>query len=118
MIRRVFFLMFVSILTAGGPLSQPTAAAQAQTADTTTLAKQHYKNAVAAITKSDWQTAKSELIQAAKLAPQNALIHYDLALAYSHTGEAKSAELEVNKALKLGLPQEQKRAAEQLKDQL
>jgi tetratricopeptide (TPR) repeat protein len=118
MIRRVLLLVSVSILTTGGFLSETTAAAQAQTADTTARAKQHYHNAVTAISKGDWQTARTELIQAEKLAPQNALVHYDLALAYSHTGQTKSAQLEVNKALKLGLPQEQKQAAGQLKGKL
>jgi tetratricopeptide (TPR) repeat protein len=104
-------------LTAGGPLSQPTTA-QNQTFDTTALAKRHYQNAVAAIAKSDWQTAENELLQAEKLAPQNALVHYDLGLAYSHTGQAKSAQAELNKAIQLGLPVEQKQAALVLKQKL
>ena len=57
-------------------------------------------------------------MQAENLAPQNALVHYDLALAYSHTGQVKSAQTEVTKALQLGLPPEQKKAAENLKQQL
>jgi FKBP-type peptidyl-prolyl cis-trans isomerase len=89
-----------------------------QSADNTGQAKQHYQNAVTAIGKSDWQIAKSELLQAEKLAPQNALVHYDLALAYSHTGQVKSAQVELNKALQLGLPAEQKQAAQQLKQRL
>jgi hypothetical protein len=116
MIRRAVLLIFCSILTAGGPLSQPTAA-QNQTVDTTVLAKHHYQNAVAAIAKSDWQTAKNELLQAVRLAPQNALVHYDLALAYSHTGQLKSAQTELNKALQIGLPAEQTKAAQELKQQ-
>jgi tetratricopeptide (TPR) repeat protein len=92
--------------------------AQTPKADNTAEAKLHYQNAVAAISKKDWQTAKAELLQAEKLAPQNALMHYDLALAYSHTGAPKSAQAELNKALQLGLPAEQQRAAEQLKQTL
>ena len=92
--------------------------ARPQAGGGTTAAKQHYQNAVAAIAKNDWVSAKAELLQAEKLAPQNALIHYDLALAYGHTGSPKSAQAELNKALQLGLPAEQKRAAEQLKNQL
>jgi tetratricopeptide (TPR) repeat protein len=90
----------------------------AQSADTPAQAKQHYQNAVAAINKNDWQTAKTELQQAEKLAPQNALVHYDLALAYSHTGSPISAQTELTKALQLGLPPEQKQAAEQLRQKL
>jgi tetratricopeptide (TPR) repeat protein len=88
--------------------------ASAQSTDHAAQAGHHYKNAVAAISKNDWQTAKSELLAAEKLAPQNALVHYDLALAYSHTGQVKSAQTELNKALRLGLPAEQKQSAEQL----
>jgi hypothetical protein len=39
-------------------------------------------------------------------------------LAYSHTGSPKSARAEIDKALRLGLPAEQKEAAEQLKNNL
>jgi hypothetical protein len=92
--------------------------AQAQTDNTTAQAKQNFQNATAAIAKSDWQTAKSELLQAEKLAPQNALVHYDLALAYSHTGQVKSKQSELNRALKLGLPVEQKMDAEKLSQHL
>ena len=93
-------------------------AASPQSTGSTAQAKQHYQNAVAAIDKNDWQTAKSELLQAEKLAPSNALVHYDLALAYSHTGSPESAQAELNKALQLGLPAEQRQAAEKLKEQL
>jgi hypothetical protein len=92
-----------------------TQARSSQTGDSTASAKAHYQNAVTAIGKSDWRTAKSELLAAEKLAPQNALIHYDLALAYSHLGEKGLARTEVAKALQLGLPVEQKKAAQDLK---
>jgi len=92
--------------------------ASPQASDSAALAKVHYQNAVAAQSKGDWQTAKSELLQAEKLAPQNALVHYDLALAYSHTGQVNSAQTEATKALQLGLPAEQKKAAEDLRQQL
>jgi hypothetical protein len=95
--------------------STVSSAALPQSPDNAAQAKQHYQSAVAAINKNDWQTAKSELLQAERLAPNNALVHYDLALAYSHTGQNKSALSELNKALQLGLPAEQKQAAEQLK---
>lgn len=100
------------------PIFVPAMAAQSQSSAATLEAKKHYQNAVAAIAKNDWQKAKSELLQAEKLAPKNALVHYDLALAYSHTGSPKSARAEIDKALQLGLPAEQKQAAEQLKSDL
>jgi hypothetical protein len=62
--------------------------------------------------------AKNELLKAEKLAPRNALVHYDLALAYSHTGQPQSAQLELNNALRLGLPATQKQAAEQMLGEL
>jgi hypothetical protein len=58
------------------------------------------------------------LLQAENLTPQNALVHYDLALAYSHTGSPKSAQTELTKALQLGLPAEQNKAAEELGQKL
>lgn len=79
------------------------------------IAKLHYENAVAAISNNDWKTAKSELLKAKQLAPSNALVHYDLALAYSHTGETHSAQLELNNALRLGLPPAQQEEAKELK---
>jgi Tfp pilus assembly protein PilF len=33
-----------------------------QSTDNTVQAKQHYQNAIAAIAKNDWQTAKNELL--------------------------------------------------------
>jgi TIR domain-containing protein len=86
--------------------------------DATTRAKQHYQNAVAAIAKNDWRSATGELLQAENLAPQNALVHYDVALVYSHTGQVKSALAEVNKAIELGLPKAQEQAAKDLKERL
>ena len=94
------------------------AAASAQSTDSTSQAKRHYQNAVMAIDKGDWQTAKTELLQAAKLTPNNALVHYDLALAYSHTGQSTLAKSELGKALQLGMPAEQKKAAEELRQEL
>jgi hypothetical protein len=105
-------VLLTAVLVVVAPL------ALAQSTTSTAEAKQHYHNAVVAIGKSDWQKAKAELVQAEKLAPQNALVHYDLALAYSHTGSSKAAQSEIDKALRLGLPPEQKQAAEQLKSSL
>jgi hypothetical protein len=89
-----------------------------QAPGTTAQAKQHYQNAVAAIDKGDWQTAKSELLQAQKLTPGNALVHYDLALAYSHVGEEDLAKSEVIKALQLGLPPDTRKQARELETKL
>jgi tetratricopeptide (TPR) repeat protein len=84
----------------------------------TAQAKQHYQNAVAALGKGDLKTAKTELQQAEKLAPQNALVHYNLALVYSHMGQTKAAQTEVARALQLGLPVQQKQDALHLRQQL
>ena len=113
-------LTLISLTAIGGliGLAAAAATAQPQSDAAATEAKQHYQNAVVAIGKSDWLTAKNELLQAEKLAPNNALVHYDLALAYSHTGQVKSAQAELDKSLQLGLPTEQKQAAEHLKQQL
>jgi hypothetical protein len=91
---------------------------RAQTPDATTEAKQHYQNAVTAIAKNNWQTAKSELQKAATLAPQNALVHYDLALAYKNLGEVASAQSEIKNALQLGLPDAQRQEGQKLAEQL
>jgi tetratricopeptide (TPR) repeat protein len=84
----------------------------------TAQAKLHYQNAVVAIGKGDWQSAQNEMLLAEKLAPQNALVHYDLALAYSHMGQIQSAETELTKAIQLGLPAQQRHAAAELKQRL
>jgi hypothetical protein len=105
--------MFSFILISSGVL-----AAAPQSSDTTAQARQHYQNGVAAIAKNDWQRAKNEFLQVTNLAPENAVAHYNLALAYSHTGSLKSAQAELSKALQLGLPAEQKQAASELKQKL
>lgn len=84
----------------------------------TASAKTHYNNAVAAIDKGDWVTAQKELLLAARLAPKNALVHYDLALAYDHNGNTAAATEEVRKALSLGLPDAQRQDAEKLTQRL
>jgi Tfp pilus assembly protein PilF len=55
-----------------------------QPRDMTSDAKDHYQTAALAIEKGDWQTAQNELLESVALAPDNALVHYDLALAFSH----------------------------------
>jgi hypothetical protein len=107
-----------ALVTATVFILMSTPSARPQSDADSTEAKKHYQNAVTAIGKNDWQTARAELLQAEKLAPNNALVHYDLALAYSHSGQPKSAQAELNKALQIGLPAEQKQAAEQLRQQL
>jgi len=106
------------LLIAMASLVPFTSAAAAQTTDAASGARAHYQKAVAAIATDDWSTAKNELTQAKRLAPRNALVSYDLALAYQHTGQTKSALAELNRALQLGLPPEQEKAAESLKQQL
>jgi hypothetical protein len=92
--------------------------AQGQPDAVIALAKKHYQAAEAALKKSDWQTATGELQLAAKLAPENALIHYDLALAYSHTGQRNAAQTELKTALDIGLPQTERPAAQDLANYL
>jgi len=117
-IRSAVLVSSLTLLALSAILLDSIPLASAQSDTTTVAAKQHYQNAVAAIAKSDWQTAKAELIQAERLAPKNALVHYDLALACSHTGSTKAAQSEINKALQLGLPAEQTQAAERMKSNL
>jgi tetratricopeptide (TPR) repeat protein len=111
----VIMFMYIALWSLGGPTKMM---AQSQSGDATAQAKQHYQNAVTAIAKSDWPSAQKELLQAEKLAPRNALVHYDLGLAYSNTGQNDSALSELNRALELGLPPEQKLAAVGLKQRL
>lgn len=92
--------------------------ARAQTDPAVDDAKNHYKKAESAIHRGDWQTASQELRQSATLAPNNALIHFDLALAYAHIGNAKSARSELQIATQLGLPTEQRQSADALRKQL
>jgi hypothetical protein len=81
-------------------------------------AKQHYANAEANIAKGDWTSARSELIKLKALTPNNALVLYDLGLAYSHTGDKSLALTELQSALKIGLPTSQSENAEKLIAQL
>jgi Flp pilus assembly protein TadD len=105
--------------TSASPSSDATPSPDAvANSDATTRAKQHYQNAVAAIAKNDWRSATGELVQAENLAPQNALVHYDVALVYSHTGQVKSALAELDKAVELGLPKAQEQSAKDLKKRL
>jgi Flp pilus assembly protein TadD len=75
-----------------------------QSGNSAAEAKEHYENAVAAISKSNWQDAKNELLRAGNLKPQNALVQFDLALAYSHTSQVIPAQTELNTALRIVLP--------------
>lgn len=108
----------VSLLALATVIGAINVAAHPQTDSNTAQANQHYQNAVDAIADGDWQTAKNELLQAKRLAPQNALVHYDLALAYKHMGEIKTAQAELDKAIQIGLPADHKKAADGLKVQL
>lgn len=113
---RVPFAMLM--LTLAAPVEMAANSQASPGTNATTEARTHYQNAVVAIGTNDWQTAKNELMQAEQLAPKNALVHYDLALAYSHLGQAKTALTELNRALQIGLPEEERLAAVRLKDQL
>lgn len=51
---------------------------------------------------------------AAGLVPNNALMHYDLAVAYVKIGETAAAQSELKVGLDLGLPDEPRRKAIQM----
>jgi TPR repeat protein len=111
-------VLFLAVLAALGASFCTELPAHAQSGSALTEAKQHYQNAVTAIGTGDWQKAKNELLKTEQLAPRNALVHYDLALAFSHLGEVKSAQDELNRAVTLGLPAGQQQAAADLRQQL
>jgi mycoredoxin-dependent peroxiredoxin len=113
-LKSAYLLVLAALVVSLCPVSP----AYAQSGSALSEAKQHYQNAITAIGTGDWQTAKNELLDAEQLAPRNALVHYDLALAYSHLGEIKSAQDELNEAAQLGLPAEQQQAAADLKQHL
>jgi hypothetical protein len=117
-IRRIVSHSIVLVLSLCFYLSSTSSPAQTQVTAGAAEAKEHYQNAIAAIAKSDWKTAQTEFQQVVKLAPKNALVHYDLALAYSHTDQIKSAQAELNEAIQLGLPAERKQTAEELGQRL
>jgi hypothetical protein len=68
--------------------------------------------------KSDWKTAKSELQKSDALTPGKSIVHLDLAIVESNLGDAAAAKAELAEAWRLGLPTDQKKAAQDLDNKL
>jgi hypothetical protein len=64
----------------------------------------HYKVALTALKNNDLEIAASELEKAAKLAPNNALVQYNLAVVKSKNNKPAEALVNLKKALEIGLP--------------
>jgi tetratricopeptide (TPR) repeat protein len=78
-------------------------------------AQTHYKIAVLAVDNGDFDIALKELAQASQLDPNNAVIWYNLAIVQSKKGKNSEALSSIEQALKLGVPEELKVAAEDFK---
>lgn len=74
----------------------------------------HYKVALTALKNNDLDIAAKELEKAAQLAPSNALVQYYLAVVKSQNGRPAEALMNLKRAMNLGLPREQARAADDL----
>jgi hypothetical protein len=73
----------------------------------------HYKVALTALKNKDFNVATRELQIAARLAPKNALVQYDLAVVKSQSGNPTDALTYLKRAIDLGtLPDEQAKDAE------
>jgi hypothetical protein len=77
-------------------------------------ARLHYKTALAALANNDLPAAEEELKAAAKFAPKNALILYNLAIVQSKREEIKEGFASLQQAETLGIPADSKNAAEDL----
>jgi hypothetical protein len=73
----------------------------------------HYKVALTALKNKDFDVAVRELLIAARLAPKNALVQYNLAVVKSQSGNPTEALTYLKQAIELGtLPDEQAKDAE------
>jgi hypothetical protein len=81
-------------------------------------AQKHYLIALEALKNNDLTTALQELNAAAKLAPKNALIWYNLAVVESKSGNANAALDDVQKASNFGLPNPIQHDADELEAKL
>jgi len=97
---------------------KPTSAHTAALTPQERQAQKHYLVAVEALKNGDLTTALQELNAAAKLAPKNALIWYNLAVVESKSGDAKTALIDVQKASDLGLPNSIQHDADELEAKL
>jgi tetratricopeptide (TPR) repeat protein len=85
-----------NISSSGGGEAQKEADADA--------AQRHYQAGLAALEKNDLAAAEEEMQAAARLAPKNALIFYELAVIQSKRDKWQSALKNIDAARKLGLP--------------
>lgn len=120
----------LSILLVGQLMSQSTSASKntkaptgnaTQTPPVTAEEKEaqfHYKVAVTALKNNDLEIADSELEKAAKLAPNNALVQYNLAVVKSKSQKPAGALVNLKKAIELGLPSPEAAQADDLLVQL
>jgi tetratricopeptide (TPR) repeat protein len=74
--------------------------------------------ALVALKNNDLEVAADELKQAADLAPNNALVLYNLAVVQSKQGDAQAGLKNLQRALAIGLPKKEKEAAENLEADL
>jgi tetratricopeptide (TPR) repeat protein len=81
-------------------------------------AQKHYRIAQEALKNNDLNTAADELKTAATLAPNNAVILYNLAVVESKKDDPKSALDHLHRATSLGLPENQQDNAAQLEAKL
>lgn len=119
-VRRAFrvslCIVASSVLLAASPQQKTTT----QTRKTPQLtpeekeAQKHYRVAQEALKSNDLATAADELKTASTLAPNNALILYNLAVVESKRNDPDSALEHLHKAMSLGLPVAQQDDAEQL----
>jgi len=106
-LRVISFLVALAIVA-------PYARAQADDAE----AKKHYRVGLVALENNDLSVAADEFRQASRLAPNNALIDYYLAVVFSKQGKPSDGLEILRKAITLGLPEKEAAAAEDLEAKL
>jgi hypothetical protein len=87
---------------------------EAQQAADTDSAQRHYQAGLAALEKNDLAAAEEEMQAAAKLAPKDAMVFYQLAVIQSKREEWEAGIKSISVAQMLGLPKKLEDAANQL----
>jgi len=77
-------------------------------------AARHYKVGLVALENNDFRVAAEEFGEAVRLAPNNGLAHYNLAIVLSKQDRPQEALKSIEKAIDLGLPSREKDTAEDL----
>jgi tetratricopeptide (TPR) repeat protein len=118
----IFFSLFLGLVFAQGVVSTTDRAVAAENPTTPSPpdkeARRHYLIALEALKNDDLTVALDELKQAATLAPNNALIWYNIAIVESKKGQPKSALDHLHKAQALGIPPAQSEDVEALDSHL